>query len=683
MDNEYRIPKALFNSKALFNPYQYEPFFKVMEWNDDNKSYEPNGKNVLITDEVGVGKTFEVGIILQEMMIDNPDLTVLIFCPVKLCTNWKEELRENFGFDAINYHDRKFFGQISIVPYSYFSSKKTNNISDEIKDEYSLMDSYNNEMDKNKIDEKLKGLPQYDVLILDEAHYIRNTGRLNSYINELVKEKERSSNKLKIFMTGTPIFNTKQDYDNIIQPLQNNFEITNTLQGEANCYDKILQIRLGGIDDDSTVGKEVHCSESEEKIIGKIEESNYGQQKGFLKRISSSSFYSLKKYIESPQKWQEKYYEDIYENNVYENNIYHDLKVCFEEWREDSKLIALKKLVRHLQQQEKTECFKVIIFSCFINTCEYLKSELEKESYHVYSILGKTSAKDIEKYKNLFKTCKEPAILICSDAAKEGHNLQFCQYIIHYDLPFSPAVIGQRNGRIYRKGQTGTPQVFYMLLDKGYDLRLFGEIIVEKCQIVKEASKEKGISIMNILPSDADKYVKKCVKEFINNYFENKKEEHKGNASKDEENINRKIAKEFLKKYFKKDGDWKYSEAEALFNNIEEKEDAQKEVIQLYNNINNDNENGTFLLEYYQLEYDKKIEEFIKKCFPEKTEDIKELKNTKSMTQIFKEYCEEFLKKKKDNRNTKYCQDMLTDDEKRTSLIEYKEQFEALLEWRE
>ena len=71
------------------------------------------------------------------------------------------------------------------------------------------------------------------------------------------------------------------------------------------------------------------------------------------------------------------------------------------------------------------------------------------------------------KIKSYFRNYDKQMILICSDAAKEGHNLQFCHNLIHYDLPFAPAVIGQRNGRIYRKGQQETPLCFYMLLGHG------------------------------------------------------------------------------------------------------------------------------------------------------------------------------------------------------------------------
>ena len=135
--------------------------------------------------------------------------------------------------------------------------------------------------------------------------------------------------------------------------------------------------------------------------------------------------------------------------------------------------------------------FKAIVFSCFITTCKYLETQL-KEDYAVCMMTGKTTVKEMELQKRRFEQAQTPTILICSDVMKEGHNLQFCQYLIHYDFPFTPAALNQRNGRIYRKGQENPPQAFYLPLKVGYDQRLFGEIIVEKCQIIEEIAEEGG-----------------------------------------------------------------------------------------------------------------------------------------------------------------------------------------------
>jgi len=64
-----------------------------------------------------------------------------------------------------------------------------------------------------------------------------------------------------------------------------------------------------------------------------------------------------------------------------------------------------------------------------------------------------------------------------------------------------------------------------MLMNEGYDKRLFGEIIVEKCRIVEELSKEDKVSVLNILPQNAGEYIEKCVRQYIDDYFKQKEQE--------------------------------------------------------------------------------------------------------------------------------------------------------------
>lgn len=677
MEKNIHLPIALFNSRALFNPYQYVPFFKIMGQEEDGWKWE-NARNLLITDEVGVGKTFEAGIILREMLHRNPNLSVLIFCPVKLCANWTEELRENFGIAPVNYHEKKMFGQTTIVPYSYFGSKKSSNIKEEKKLENTLAASFDLDIEKAKIDR----LPSYDVLILDEAHYIRNKGKLNSYITQLIGEKESDGQpKLKIFMTGTPVFNQDDDYCHIVEPLGKNFETTSTLQGEANCYDSILNIKLGGMKADGTPGISIQCSDIEAQIINDIFEkkedrNKYGQYTGFLKRISSSSFYSLKKYVENKNEWENIEYDDTPLDD--ESIDFQHLSELLEPWdfAKDSKLKALKKLLQHLIKQNQeagSGPFKAVIFSCYIHTCNYLKENLETD-YNMYSIVGSTGAKKIEETKNAFKHEENPSILICSDAAKEGHNLQFCHYLIHYDFPYTPAAMGQRNGRIYRRGQKYTPQVFYMPLDRGYDNRLFGEIIVEKCGIVKRASEEKGISILNILPSDSGDYVKSCIREFVNDFFES--------GRKGDDRSDSSIGRSFLKKYFTERSDrskWKYDAAKILYDDLKDNQDRngiKEKILALYENINNENDaNGSKsegLLEAYQKKYDEKLWEFINRCFGIRQSEEKP-------AEVFKQKCREVVHAMgADHMGRKYCHDMIDSDD---SIEEYKKEFQPLKEW--
>lgn len=630
------VPFALFNSKALFNPYQYKPFFKIKK--DFAADFEWNGQNLFITDEVGVGKTFEAGIILQEILSKYPNYSVLILCPVKLCSNWEAELSDNFYLNFNNYWKNKQFGQLNIVPYSYFA-KATQEISEAEKEEENIVE--NNNYENVELSSKIKDI-QYDVLILDEAHYIRNGGKLWQSINQIIDNNEKENKKLKIFMTATPIFNSETDYDNITTLLKKNdqkYETTTTLQGEANCYDFLLDIQV----------ENTSLSQDEQATLNEIEISPFGQKKGFMKRIAASSLFSLKEFIDR---------KISIENMTYDDEIKLDTLNSWSE-EKDTKLMNLLNLLDKLQAEDKNGVFKVIIFSTFLSTCSYLERKL-KTKYKVYTITGQDTPNKVRSAKINFKKEQNSTVLICSDVAKEGHNLQFCHYLIHYDFPYTPAALGQRNGRIYRKGMNQIPKVFYMHVENSYDDRLFGEIIVEKSRIIKNLSEQDKISILNVLPKDSENYIKKCLEV----YFKTKVKERAG----DREYTIKFEHDEFkfqLKNQFSKriNGTvvWASKEIENLY--LETFHEEPGYYIALFKQVFN-TQDEDMIINYYREKYEETFKEISGKIFGCETQEA------------FKQECDSYIEYTKRLGDYKFCHNMIEGED---DLVKYKQKFKPLI----
>lgn len=727
-----RIPIALFNSKALFNPYQYKPFYNIMEWNGEEKCYLwKENTNILVTDEVGVGKTFEVGIILKELLYHKDNLSVLVICPVKLCDNWEKELADSFGLGALNYKKRRVLGQFNIIPYSFFSTgKKAINNDEEQK--YLIQEMKNEEQlikeqhieggERDLIQEKINSL-DYDVLILDEAHYIRNRGKLWNCIQHVIKRNEENEKKLKIFMTGTPIFNSDDDYGNITELLgepsnsdkknqkeQEQFTSTSTLQGEANCYDELLHINIWP--NNVTEKSGIEPNKIEQKILTNIYTQEHGRKTGFLKRISSSSFYSLMQYVNKKADFDQIEDDYIDDDGDQKQISFTKLRDLCNEWGEksenDSKIMSLISLLEEIKKKDSEivhpkdtneKPFKAIIFSCFLDTCSYLNNQLNSD-YHIYIITGKTPTKKVTTIKNAFRDDKEPSILICSDAAKEGHNLQFCHWLIHYDFPYTPATLGQRNGRIYRKGQENTPKVFYLSMQDGYDERLFGEIIVEKCNIIKELSEQGIISALNVLPSDADNYIKSCVVKYFKDYFENELNKRNFDDNMEDSKKKYEIYKLFLKRKFaerivseekERIIQWKSKKAEELYNAefsvevnyAEELANFFKKVSADDKKINNEGGNTITIREMYQQKYNTYLEDVMKQIWgnddvdqeERNIQNISETRNDVSTQFINK--CDDYIKKTVKDTDRKFCHNMMRTDNQVT-MGEYKNQFVPL-----
>ncbi len=107
---------------------------------------------------------------------------------------------------------------------------------------------------------------------------------------------------------------------------------------------------------------------------------------------------------------------------------------------------------------------RVIIFTEWVATKRYLVEQLRHEingtadaEKRIEIFHGPTSEEDRERIKRAFNTppSEHPVrILICTDAAREGLNLQaHCHHLFHFDVPWNPSRLEQRNGRIDRKLQ--------------------------------------------------------------------------------------------------------------------------------------------------------------------------------------------------------------------------------------
>ena len=133
---------------------------------------------------------------------------------------------------------------------------------------------------------------------------------------------------------------------------------------------------------------------------------------------------------------------------------------------------------------------RLVIFSERIETLKWLMSRLPGDlrlKEDAFTVLD-GGLSDIEQQEIVERFGQEHdslRVLLCSDVASEGLNLHyFCHRLVHFDLPWSPMMFQQRNGRVDRFGQQDTPRIDYLLTEseietvKG-DLRVI-EVLVRK-----------------------------------------------------------------------------------------------------------------------------------------------------------------------------------------------------------
>ncbi|MBW2115903.1 MAG: DEAD/DEAH box helicase [Deltaproteobacteria bacterium] len=119
---------------------------------------------------------------------------------------------------------------------------------------------------------------------------------------------------------------------------------------------------------------------------------------------------------------------------------------------------------------------KLLIFTEHRDTLESLSKRLEEKGYTVTTIHG---GMDIDSRKRAQREFRIRAkIMVATDAAGEGINLQFCRYLINWDIPWNPNRLEQRMGRIHRYGQKGDVSVYNLVAQNTRE-----GAVIKKCGI--------------------------------------------------------------------------------------------------------------------------------------------------------------------------------------------------------
>lgn len=140
--------------------------------------------------------------------------------------------------------------------------------------------------------------------------------------------------------------------------------------------------------------------------------------------------------------------------------LFNKARALYDSGVEEQKFQKLKEL---LKSEHVVDGEKLVIFTEHKDTLTYLENRLKDSGYTVATIHGGKDAD--ERRAAQFEFMDKAQILIATDAAGEGINLQFCRLLINWDIPWNPNRLEQRMGRIHRYGQEKEVMVFNLVAD--------------------------------------------------------------------------------------------------------------------------------------------------------------------------------------------------------------------------
>ncbi|NPV53642.1 MAG: DUF3883 domain-containing protein [Firmicutes bacterium] len=525
------------------NAFQFDPYYGVSVSQVDALPHQieavyhyilknPNIR-FLLADDPGAGKTIMAGLVLKELKYRGLVNRTLIIVPGHLKGQWLREMRERFqenfiivdrGVMNATWGQNVWTERHQVITSLDFAKQedvmftlKDSSWDLVIVDEAHKMSAYKY---GDKIDKTVRY--QFGELISEIAKYL-------------------------LFLTATPHRGDPENFRLFLDLLQPGFFANTKMLAESiKDKDNPLFLRrlkedLKGFDNSPLFPPrrvetiKYRLSEQEKKLynaVTKYVEQNFNKalQKEkrnvtfaltILQRRLASSIRAVRKSLERRRNRLEELYRkgQILQEAGYSENYLEDLEES-QRWEKEEELLEkltsadsleelqdeinnLDELVGLAKEAEKGEIetklvrikevldqeriretgTKLLIFTESKDTMEYLAEKLRQWGYIVTVIHGGMNMDDRIRAEHEFKNRAQ--IMVATEAAGEGINLQFCWLMVNYDIPWNPNRLEQRMGRIHRYGQRNEVHIYNLVAVDTREGRIL-EKLFEKLDRMKE-----------------------------------------------------------------------------------------------------------------------------------------------------------------------------------------------------
>ena len=403
-------------------------------------------KKFILADDMGLGKTTSTII----AALESGSKKVLIICPATLKINWKREIE--------NYSNKEVF----IAEGKNFSSD-----ADFVIINYDIIKNFHDT--KKKADSQILA-SNFDLVIVDEAHYIKNaTAQRTKLINDIVKKTERLW-----LLTGTPMTSRPIDYFNLLSLIDS--PVAKNWMAYAIRYCGGYQFKVGNRKVWNVMGSS-NLEELRDRTLGLTLRRLKENVLDLPPKIITPVYLRLKS--KEYENVMGEYY-DWYDKNPEESK---SLTVQFTKLTKVRQIIADEKiketieLAENILEQDK----KVIIFCNFTDSLNKIVEHFGKSAV---KLDGSMSKPERQHAVDQFQENPKVKVFVGNiKAAGVGITLTAAEAVIMNDLSFLPSDHAQAEDRAYRYGQKNNVLVYYPIFENTIEGIIY-DILNNKKQVI-------------------------------------------------------------------------------------------------------------------------------------------------------------------------------------------------------
>ncbi|MGI8661283.1 MAG: DISARM system SNF2-like helicase DrmD, partial [Thermoleophilaceae bacterium] len=557
-------------SAVVPEPYQLYPVLKALEM--------PR-VNLLLADDVGLGKTIEAGLVLRELLNRRRIRRVLVICPASLQLQWQDELRTKFSleFDVL---DRAAFTNIQreygmdANPWTVTSRAITS------MDFFRQPDVQQQFLAAAETMERGHALA-VDLLVVDEAHNLAPQGFSERSDRAQMLAEVAPHAEHRLFLSATPHNGFTASFSGLLETLDPvRFRQTGELDEAERKHLELVMVRRmkSELNDEaraagrptpfthrSVSGLPYRWTTEEQRLTAALREyrragtallARLGRREQLVgrfvfslltKRLLSSPYALARTWwahiegyattvsldearlaaeraeqqladdsekarreedvVRQGAGWLQRYEAELtaareevsaalltlgWGRAVVEHPLDPDGEVPAQGFPPDGKWTALRAWIE--ERLRDGDAFRAdergLVFTEYKDTLDYLLTRLRADGLatpQVRRLFGGSTLAERAEVKQAFTADEDPArLLVATDVAAEGLNLQTsCRYVLHYEVPWNPMRLEQRNGRVDRHGQGRDVIAFHFTSEADEDVA-FLDYVVRKVDTVRE-----------------------------------------------------------------------------------------------------------------------------------------------------------------------------------------------------